>query len=289
MMWPVLLVLTLLASVSLSLVRHAGVVPESTYRDLSSAVRARFVAGDLIVATPHYLIGPQAVLGDLPFLAPRQLVSGDLDGHRRVHLVAVGGAGSAGELLERLGVAEARLLIGDVALTTYALRQPTRVVYELGRGLERAKVTARYADATTVVCDRWQRDRYVCPRDPSWSYVGREVVMAGSEARSCVWLHPLGRGEELRVELPQLGPGPGLVVALGYGFTDQAAERARAPVTLRVYAGERSAYEAAAAPPAGWTRARVEVGDQPVALTVETSDNSAAHFCVTLALVEPEA
>src|SRR5690606_22714166 len=113
------------------------------------------------------------------------------------------------------------------------------VRFDLYRDLAAVRVIAHYRDGQSTPCDRFTPDhRWVCPRNPDWSYVGRMMSMIQDRPRRCVWLHPLAAGEVLEVQLPASAAAPAELV-LGMGFTSYGAQAARAPVRVEVRAGDQ--------------------------------------------------
>ena len=294
-MWPRFAFTVVLGALGLSgalsgvRLAHA---PEAADLDAAAtAVRARFRPGDVVVSSPWTLVETRRRLGDLPLLEPKHPHPDDLAGRSRAHLVelgAVGGGGDARRVLAAAGRAGAAERFGRVTLTTFDLHEPTATRFDLWRDLHRVEVLARYADGGEHACGRWDRDRWVCPRDGQWSYVGRQVLDIGDDPRACVWLHPLAKGGRLRVVLPPALPGiePAELVG-GFGLTEHAARSARAPVRVRITAAGGPLLERVHPVGAGWSRYRLGLapGTGGLAVEVESDDNGAAHFCFALRIV----
>jgi hypothetical protein len=286
---PLVLTASLAASLVLSTVRQAR-VPSATELDgLALAVRAGFETGDVVVSSPPWMVGAQERLGDLPYLAPRVLDGEDLRGYRRVWLVEQAGASpqvhttlaGVGELRE-----VARAGPGHLSLVT--LRAPEVAVFDLWRDLEQAEVLARYAPGEPwSACDTAGRDRWSCPREPQWSYVGRELRLIGNEPRTCLWAHPLLPGGTLRVQLR--GAVAGRSVSLAYGFFDEVVWRLKTPVSLRLLAGEELLFSGERRPEPGLGRAVVALpaGAGPIAVRLTPSYTHGQHFCLGLRGLAP--
>ncbi len=259
----------------------------------AAAVRADFQEGDVVVVTPYYPEGARRRLGDLPLLQPRRLEASMLDGFSRVHLLEIDALGeddAARQLLIQRGTPNATRDFAGVQLTTVSLHGPARTVFDLGRDLEKSTARASYPDGAALRCDRWERDRWTCPRDPGWSYVGRESFLIGDERRDCVWLHPVKAGGVLTVETPPLEPavpGSRREVALAFGFTAHGARAAAAPVQVRLRAGEEEIWRGSVPRGPGWHEHRVPLGEAAsLALELESANNGAAHLCGALRVLE---
>jgi hypothetical protein len=287
---PALLALAALGSLALSAARHARAPVDADLDDLARAVRVGFARGDVVVATPPWLVGAQARLGDLPYLSPRTLAAADLRGYRRVWLFEQAGPDAlARETLAGVGSAREVATAGRAHLSLFTLHEPEVATFDLWRDLESAHVLARYAPGEPwQACDRFAHDRWSCPREPEWSYVGREVRQLGNEPRTCVWAHPLLPGGTLRIELPAAAAGRN--VRLAYGFLDDVVWRVRTPVSLRLLAGDEVLYRGERQAEAGVGRASLALprGAGAIALELSTTYNHGAHFCVELSLLTPE-
>jgi hypothetical protein len=286
---PALLALAILASVALTAVRRGRVPADADLDDLARAVRAGFATGDVVLATPPWLVGAQARLGDLPYLSPRELVVADLRGYRRVWLFEQAGPSATWrDALERLGPRREVALAGRAQVSLVTLATPEVARFDLWRDLEEARVLARYAPGEPwQACDVFTRERWSCPRDPGWSYVGREVRLVGNEPRACLWAHPLLPGGTLRLELPRRAAGTS--VSLAYGFLDDVVWRVKAPVAVRLLAGDEPLFSALRAAEPGVGRAEIALPDHagPIALELTASYNHGAHFCVELRVLAP--
>ncbi len=286
--------LSIAASLLLSAWRITSIVPEASLDAAAVVVRERFHDGDLIIVEPWPQVGPRLRLGDLPLLEPKALHRDDLVGFRRALLLeldTIGASGRSHDLLTEIATGEAVDAWPDLRLTTFVLRAPVRVLFDLHREIDRVRVTARYPGGEAEPCDRFRRDRWSCPRNPDWSYVGREIRDIGNEPRTCVWLHPLHRGGELTVELPPelVVHTPGAFVLGGYGFTDHAARAAQAPVELRIEAGAETLLDVAHPVSTGWQRYRAALPPDhgPLRISVRSENNGVAHFCFALRVMEP--
>lgn len=291
--WPHLLVVLVAvgASLVLSGVRLSRRLSEPDLDAAAAAVRAQYREGDLVVVTPYYISGPRERLGDLPLLSPRQLDVADLRGYARVQLLEldVTGATSAfRELLSAQAQAQPTATFGRVRLTTFVRAPAERRRFDLGEQVAALQVTAHYADGLVARCDKFERDRWLCPRDASWSYVGREVVEIDDDPRACVWLHPLPKGGELHVVLPDTAFVPNAHVTGGMGFAASGAKRVQAPVEVRLLAGEQELMRREHPAGSSYTRYDVALPAEPVPLTlvVTSENNGAAHFCLSLSTVE---
>ena len=289
---PAVVLLAITVSLIGSGVRRGHLVADADLESAAAAVRARFQAGDVIVVSPAYMGGPRARLGDLPLLEANPLSPEDLEGFTRVHLLsldAIGARDTSRSLLASIAKAGEDLEWGGVRLTTFTLAAVWRERFDLRRQIRDVRVTARYADGTRAGCDRFDLDRWLCPRDPGWSWVGSTTLAVDEQPRDCVWMHPLPAGGVLSIALPTLGDLEGRRLRVDYGFALEAARRARAPVSLRVLQGSETLLAATAPVAVGWHRSAIELqaADAPLVIEVETQDNGASHFCAELHILEP--
>ncbi len=294
-LWPLLLIV--IAACGLQLWRLAHAVDEADVKAAADEVRRRWQDGDLVVATPASLMRPQAILGDLPMRQPRTLAPSMLNGFRRVHLLSIDAIFAnrqAEELLEGLADASPPWRRSNVTLRTFVLHAPRRLAFDLWRDLAQVHVTAHYADGQVQPCAAWQQNRWLCPREPDWSYVGREILSIGEEARPCVWLHPLPPPGVLTVQLPKLPAGSQRRLYVGHGFSRWGARRARGPLELRVVAGDRALLVARQEVDGQWHEHVVPLVDLPPTdegLRIEVRslarENHASHFCAQVEVSEP--
>lgn len=285
------IIASLLASAVLSAVRLAHRVPAESLDAAARIVRDSFAEGDLVVSAPASISGPRQRLGDLPFVAPSRLRPEELRPYRRVHLLeldVIGADASLGDALVSLGRVEHEQRWSGVRLRRVHLARHDVKRFDARAELRRMKVSARYPDGAVASCSSFDRDRWMCPRDPQWNYVGRATVTIDDEPRACVWAHPVAAGGALVLELPAITPRPRLVTG-GFGFTTYGARAAKAPVDVRLWAGEALVYEGRHPVTPEWRRFEVEhpQSDVPLRLELSTTNNGAAHFCFDLALVDP--
>ncbi|MBI3178607.1 MAG: hypothetical protein HYZ27_03040 [Deltaproteobacteria bacterium] len=289
---PLFVLVTLVASPLLSTWRTSQVASPAALDAVEVSVRRAFRDGDLVLAEPHYLGYARMRLGDLPLWEPRHVVADDLATFRRVHVLSFAGWEKFPELLRLLRLRQGRSLEGrrkpfqhSITHTTFDLATPERVVFDLRRDIEQVRVVSRYPDGTEAVCDRFDRDRWLCPRDFTWSYVGRETLDIDHQPRECVWMHPLARGGVLRVELPAVAASN---VLGGFGFTRDASRRASAPVHVRLVAGDEEVFASTHPVVLGWRHFQANVPTSvPLFLEVTTTHNGASHFCLNAVLTEP--
>jgi len=282
------------ASLVLSAVRLSYLVPESSLDTLSEAVRRDFREGDLLLVVPAHAVGVRQRLGDLPLYEPRHFSPDLLDGCRRVHLIELAMRGVDHTLYDELAAraeAVAERSFPGARTTTFRLRAPTRVVFDLRRDIEQLTVVAEYHDENPTLCDRFDRDRWTCPGKPGWNHVGRAIHDVQDELRECVWMHPITAGGKLRITLPPRPENGTLQLRGGFGFTRYAADNAAAPVRVRLFAGEQRIIDIEH--PVGHTWHRIDqpfaATSEPLTLQLESDNNGAAHFCMALRWVEGEA
>lgn len=285
-LYSVAVIAAVVASVGLSARRLAHSPDERDLDAAADAVRAAWMPGDLIIVEPRTIVGPRLRLGDLDLIEPRTLSREDLSRFRRAHLISVGALGMGASLataIAGIGRQTADASYGGVRVRRFDLPPPDRVIFDAWQEIGALRVVARYPDGVESVCQRFDADRWICPRDPAWSYVGRKIIDVDGQPRVCLWMHPLRAGGTLRVELPARQDATD--VAGGYGFTFDAATRAAAPVTVRVLAGETVVYKARHEVRPGWATWRVPLVSGPVAVEVTSANNGAAHFCMALRLI----
>lgn len=288
--FPVIVTTSLVASLLLSVWRLAHTVDDADLDAAAAAVRRNFRVGDLIIVEPRALVGPRQRLGDLPLWEPRSLNAEDVRQYRRVHLMRVDAIGlddGAASVLATVGSEIDAQSFGGVELRTYVLAGGDRVLFDLRSEIDRVRVVARYADGVESTCERWDGNRWVCPRNPGWNYVGRKTLDIDDQPRDCVWMHPLPKGGTLRIELPPIEGGA--AITGGYGFPFGSARRARAPVRVRVLRGDSVVLSFRHAPRRGWERYRQELSTSDAALAIEltTDNNGVSHFCMSFQIVEP--
>ncbi|MBI5509733.1 MAG: hypothetical protein HY903_13345 [Deltaproteobacteria bacterium] len=281
----------LLLSVALSAYRLRHQVAQVDLDAVSALIRAQFAPGDLVVVEPSTLSGPRERLGDLPLVEPYSLEAADLDGVRRVHLIhldVLGVRTDFAEILARVAEREAFATFGRVQVTRFRLRHPTRTLFDLRAQLGEARVRARYADGVTAPCDRFERDRYLCPRDPAWNYVGRDTLAIDHQPRDCVWMHPVANGGRLEIELPPMTAPGSMTIAAAFGFAAEAIGRVRRPVHIELQRDADVLLALDHEPREGFERVRVPLAASPAPLTLvlSTSDNGAAHLCGSIRIVE---
>jgi len=286
-------VLGIVLSLGLSARRLAHVISEDVLDEAAAAIREDFQTGDLILFGPHTMSGPRTRLGDLPCHSPRvptaELLGEITLGYRRAQVLELNVLGATGltEKAESLGSVTKSQTWPGVRWTTVLLGDGPRLLFDLHQHLAQVTVTARYADGTQKLCNKRKGKRWLCPRDPSWSYVGPEILDIGDEARRCVWLHPLDKNGVLTVQLPPLR-GVGLELHAGFGFTRHAARAARSPVQVRISSGKIELWRGQIQPNHSWQRARAVLPENapPVRLELWTPHNGAAHLCGNVRVVE---
>ena len=288
--FPALVGAAIFASLGLSGRRLSHQIAESDLDAAAALVRESFAQGDLVVVEPPYMVGPRQRLGDLPLIEPHKLVPEDLVGVTRVRLVSLDVIGAQPDLavmLDHLGSLEADQAFGGVTVRTYVLASTTRVALDLRAVVKDLRVTVRYADGVEAACSIWDRDRWTCPRDPSWSYVGRETLNIDSEARDCVWMHPVPATGVLRIELPVVEGVRLTGLAGGLGFALEAANRVKSPVHVAIWVGNELVLTRDHAPGVEWERFNEPLlsSAQPIRIEVSTKDNGASHFCMGLKLL----
>lgn len=280
-------VLSLVVSLVLTGVRLVHQVVPRSLRAMGEDIRARWQPNDVVVTTPAHQVGVLVELGDLDPLQPKRLVWDDIAHHSRVHLVILDALGVDGAL-EREIARHADLVFErewpGVKVQTFSVRREHHrpIIFDAWTQFAQLDVRATYPDGERARCDHFAGDRWLCPRDPHWSYVGPRILAIDDEPRRCLWMHPLAAGGSLEVFLPGTS-WAGSEIALGTGFARSGVAAARAPVqvTLTLDAQPLVAIEQPVS--STWRRAAVPIGrDGLLGVTVRTADNAAAHVCVSL-------
>lgn len=284
----------LLASLAGSAVRLAHAPGEMELDVAAGAVTELWRDGDVLVLSPSWMLGARRRLGDRASLEAGAISEQALWRHRRAWVVtepSVWGPTQPPESLLSMGRV---VLASDAALwpptvQLIELSHGRRVLFDSYRQVEQLTVTAFYADGQQAACDRWDRDRWSCPRDAGWSYVGRQILDIGGAPRLCLWLHPLAAGGRLEVALPPFSSAGETRLAGGYGFSANGARSARAPVHLSVRDAGQSVVELEHERSSRWQSLDVvlpETSMHEVVVTVTSRDNGAAHFCGDLFIAE---
>ncbi|HET6416218.1 MAG TPA: hypothetical protein VFG22_07960 [Polyangiales bacterium] len=277
----------------LELAAHAWIVAaiprEQSWEAASAFVRARFRAGDRIVAAPAW-VDPivRNQLGDL--LSLRSAAAVDLGGVDRIWELSIRGAEERRESVEldqRFGAVRVRMWP--------LLSEP--LIYDFVEEVARAKVELLGAEGSKPCA--WMRarsssgglgqgpttpeERFVCdPRRP-WLWVGATVLTdLDFHPRRCVFQHPTGV-DPVRVTFQDVPLGERLVV---HGGIQYESERSRQhdPVTLRVWIDGRLAGELVHQDGDGWTGMEIDTSAlarerAEVRFETTTSNPKARLFC----------
>lgn len=286
--------------------RLAHRISDASLDEVAAQVRAAYRPGDRIVVHPAHAIGPRLRLGDLDLIETDAPSVDELARARRVHwleLDMLGADPGAREIVHALGTVTQALERGGLRWETIDVAAPRRVLFDLAESVAGLRVTARYPDGVVAACDRFASGaRWLCPRDPEWNYVGREILTLGREPRRCVWAHPVAGGGSLTLELPTLARSSAAQVVVGGGFTLHGSRWARAPVKVHVREGERLVATHTQPVDGKWRVTRAGLAAKadasaptpvdaqappPLSVEITTSYNGAAHFCLSVVVEEP--
>jgi len=282
---------TALAAIFLSVVfsarRLLHTPDESALDDAAAFVRRHFGPGDaLILATPQ-MHGLRDRLGDLPWLDADALHADDTLPYARIFFLAqkmLWRAHQPPRALPGATLTEEHSWSG-VALGVYQTPPTGELLFDLGRDIKALQVSVHQRDGVAKLCRQFDRDRWTCPGEKAWNYVGQTYLEVEGTPRRCVWLHPFHDGRLLRLEAA-VKPSDRVILTGAYGFSDHAARNAQAPVTLRINTGVGAPWVIRHGVQAGWKRLRqtLDTGDK-ITIEVESTHPGAAHFCLDLKVV----
>ena len=228
---PVVFVGLWLFCVAQYALRPARLPAEEDYRALAEAVEQGFGEGDVLAFAPFWAERGRLWLGDHPILGVRDPADEDLSRYSRLWLVGVfeRDAAPIRDALAaryRLDLSERH---GTLTLDRFVLPSGVDVHYDFVAEVDRAEVTIEGKAAAR--CDRWQRQRWICPGGQDWHFVGRLQTDVDYNPRTCLWAHPTNQGA-LVVEYPDVPLGA--VLRGRHGIRRTGAGKNPSPVVLAV-------------------------------------------------------
>jgi hypothetical protein len=189
---------------------------------------------DALVILPAWSLRPLTVMGDLDPLSGDAIAARPL--HRWARLWAIvepDAERDRAALVSRRGAPGLTLASGRLTIERFDLPPPS-VVYDLSGRLAEARVAVvsdGVAGGGRTPCAIPIRDGVSCGRE-GWLRVQRQWLLVSENGDRAVWSHPPAPGERLEIEWSDVPIGESIVVRAG--FTRDGADRARAPVRLRV-------------------------------------------------------
>lgn len=262
---------------------------QESWEAAAGFVRARFRAGDRIVAAPAW-VDPivRSHLGDL--LSLRSAAPVDFGGVDRIWEISIRGAGErrdSVELDERFGAARVRMwpISSDPLIYDFVEELQGAEVELLGAEGSKPCTWTRARTATGGLGQgpMTPEERFVCdPRRP-WLWVGATVLTdLELQPRRCVYQHPAGV-DPVRVTFRDAPIGERLVVHGGIHYESERS-RAHEPVTLRVWIDERPVGELVHRDGDGWRGMEIDtsgLGRERAEVRFETtaSNPEARLFC----------
>lgn len=280
-----LLALPVLAAIVFSwtrLVLELGDVPRD--EDYVAARRVLLDEGfdgtkDALVLLPPWSLRPLQVMGDLDPISGDDIADKPL--HRWARLWAVVEPDAEKEhdpLVARRGHPSWTKPVGRLVVERFDLPAPS-VLYDLRAHLADAKV-ALVHDGAAEPCTRPVRGGVSCGKE-GWQRVTREWLLVSENADDAVWSHPPPAGDRLEIEWTNVPLGHAVVVQAG--FTRDGADKARAPVRLRVLVNGELAGTVTRKPAFAFhtdvvDTSRFAGSTGTLTFAVDTDDNSSAHF-----------
>lgn len=237
---------------------------------------------DALVILPPWSLRPLMVLGDL---AP---VTGDAIADRPMHrwarlwaIVEPDADAERGALIARRGPPTFSREAGRLAVERWDLPPPS-VSYDLAARLSDASVRVAGGEGD-VPCDQPVRRGDVV----GWSCaqaglrVTRERLLVSENADDAVWAAPPPAGARLEITWPNVPVGSAIVVTAG--FTREGADKAKAPVRLRVLIDGELAGTVQRKPAFLFATdvvdtARFAGRSAAVVFAIDSEDNTAAQF-----------
>jgi len=254
------------------------------FASIAAQLREVHREGDVIVVDPSYLSVVREYLGDLDVVEIVDFVVVKPILVKRIHLLEFGLAGRRADLVTQvrgLGDVEFARSFDDVTWTIIAANQVADASFDLYRDLEHVRVNAHYKNGSAT-CDRFLSDRWLCPNNPQWNYVGRKWLAVDQVPRRCVWVHPLRNNSILEIHLPEFGDLQRHLSG-GIGFTAHGARTATAPVELEVFSAERSIMRVNLAVGPKWQEFSSDISESgPLRLQIRSKNNGASHVCASI-------
>lgn len=284
----VLLLLPVMAAVVFSwtrLVSEMDDVPRD--EDYVAARRVLEEAGfepgqDALVILPPWSLRPLAVLGDLEPISGDDIADQPLHRYARLWaLVEPDAEEERDPLVARRGEPAWSERVGRVVVERYDLPPPS-VLYDLSAHLEDAhiRVSCERCAEAPVACDVPMRGGVSCGRE-GWQRVTREWLLVSENADRAVFSHPPAPGRRLEIEWSDVPLGDSVVVRAG--FTRDGADRAQAPVRLRVVVDGEVVGEVTRRPAFSFHADVVDTSRfsgrrGTLAFVIDSDDNGASYF-----------
>lgn len=260
-----------------------GDVPPEDTRRASESVRAGWEDGDAFAIRPWWAARAREFLGDLDFVAARDLASEDLSRFRRLWVLSLpGSAELGGPFADGRAMRLSDKCFGRVRVQRFALGEPRRVLFDLRARLHEAEVRIHTRSGPRP-CTRWVEDRWICSRE-HWAYVGQVVIELGTDPREVIWAHPIADGPT-EITYPSVPGGSSLVIFTG--LTPSAARVSDgATVEMSVELDGRKLTTIVQANETGFFRHEIDIrafgpGPHQLSLRIRTARIGMRHFCFT--------
>lgn len=252
------------------------------WQRVGKIVHQQFERGDAVVLSAPYEMSVQKELGNLPFFYAKAMDPIEIGHYSRIWWLGPHERRPGSEIQSRL-IADKEKQFVDLPIELFFVRDFHRAHFDLRRDIQSAKVTAFYETNSGTACDRFDRSRWICPRDAEWSWVGAKTAVIGGTPKDVVWVHPLPSGQVLQIELPIFTQTR--VISGGYGYTDDASRRAAADAELTLMAGAEILWKKTILREQGWhSFSTTTTSTEPVKLLLATPNNGAAHVCLNVFL-----
>ena len=152
------------------------------------------------------------------------------------------------------------------------------MLYDFWDEVDRAEV--RVEGKKHERCDRWQRQRWICP-GADWHFVGRLFTDMDYSPRRCLWAHPVSEGP-LVLEFDDVPIGDAIVGR--HGIRRTGVGRNPSPVVLEVTVDDRSVGRFEAADRMGYFDFRADTRAlagqrRKVRFSVSARNVGTRHYC----------
>lgn len=191
---------------------------------------------DALVILPPWSLRPLTVLGDLEPISGDDIAGQPLHRYARLWaLVEPDADEERAPLVARRGEPAFGRRVGRLVVERYDLPPPS-VLFDPSAHLADARIRVRCLDCAAgadepVTCDVPVKGGVSCGRE-GWQRVTRQWLLVSENGDRAVWSHPPAAGRRLEIEWSDVPLGDSVVVRAG--FTRDGADRAAAPVRLRV-------------------------------------------------------
>ncbi|HEY2900886.1 MAG TPA: hypothetical protein VGL59_09945 [Polyangia bacterium] len=261
-----------LVETAIALIAPSRAPTETDWRGVSSAVRADFRPGDLLLAAPAWSDPVmRQYLGDLISIPTAARLDSATFG--RVWEISQRGArsGESGAIAyeQRFG-----------ALTVRRLERPAAAVtYDFVAHWTDAVVSRTNGAGSVIACAKLS-DRIQCP-NISWNFVRRQLVEVDTRLREALLAQPVG-GATVVIEFPAVPLGREITLATGLHDV-WMRKAARGPVDLRVIVDGQPNWKVTTRNQSGWLLTHVDTAaleGRTVAVRFEISSPApyARHF-----------